>query len=284
LTRLVSLAAVAAMASAGPALLATPAQAAGAPPQFYSNGKPLTTTPVPVTLWGEVTLTGGPTCHDVMSASVWNEGGQGVGQIEGFATSGCHELYWEKCALAICPLSGFETGELPFVVEKREAEVCSDILKTELSECRGIGERTVEILTLRLRRRIGLPWRLRLVRAVEEEEAAILAEIGVPSAGETCYPREVVEGKEVAAQWEKVPPGCIRLNVIVPKVPSETMIYGTLKPRLVNGAGNGLDTSHLELGPEAGQLTTTGEAKPEIGSQGQIKLTGSEARELITAR
>jgi hypothetical protein len=255
--------------------------------QWVLNAKLASGQPTSVTLWGEVTLSGGPfseiTCQDIMSGSVWNENGRGVGQVEGFATGGCENAYLQHCLLEECPFAFFESGELPLVVEKREAETCIDRTKTELNLCPP-PERKPELLTLHLRRLIGLPWKLRLARETREEEPAIVVEIGLPPSGETCYPKEVLEGKEVAARWERVPSGCVRLDEIVPRYPAEDVFYGTLTPRLVNGAGNGLNASHLELGAAAGQLALEGSTAPAIGSQGQIKVAGSEARELITAR
>jgi hypothetical protein len=287
-----SLAAIAAVASPGAALLATPAQAAAEPPpQFYSNGKLLTTTPVQVTLWGEVTLPveglGGLTCQDLMSGAVWNEHGEGVGQIEAFAAvSGCK--YRPPAGVESFPHPASDTGELPFAAEKREAEVCSEATKTEMTQCPGSQERKVEVLPLRLRRRAAsLPWNLRLTREVREEEPAVVAEIGRTTGGETCYPKEVVEGKEVAAQWEKVPPGCIRINRLgvasTGVVVNEDVLYGSLKPVLVSGAGNGLNASRLELNSAAGQLAAGGNTTPQYATTGVIELTGTEARELISA-
>jgi hypothetical protein len=273
-------------------VLAPAAQAAEeVPPQFNINGKLVPSTgSVPVTLWGELKLAtkgGVPvTCHDVMSASVWNEGGRGVGEIEGLGAPRCeYNPPLEGCAQGICA-KAFETGELPFALESREAEVCSEILKTELSKCPSAAERTIEVLTLHLRRRVGLPWKLRLIREVREEEPAIVAEIGLPPGGQTCYPKELVAGKEVAAQWEKAPAGCIRMTVLLEEAGTdvEVVVYGVLKPRLVNGAGNGLNASRLEFGPSAGLLVPSNGEAPETEASGTVKLSGSEARELITAK
>jgi hypothetical protein len=121
---------------------------------------------------------------------------------------------------------------------------------------------------------------------MREEEPAIVAEIGVPPSGQTCYPKEVVGGKEVAAQWEKAPAGCIRLTVLLEEAATaiEVVLYGVLKPRLVSGAGNGLNASHLEFGPSAGLLVPSNGEAPETEASGSVKLTGSEARELVTAK
>jgi hypothetical protein len=263
-------------------------------PQFYSNSRLLTTAHVPVTLWGELELfsaaLGELKCHDdVMSGSVWNEEGHGVGQMEGFAVSQCTDPTLENppfkapCTPRTCgPYTIFATGELPVAEENREAEICREETKPELRECPSSAERVIEAIPLRMKRRIGLPWKLRLIGEVREEEQAVVAEVGVPRAGETCYPKEIVEGREVAAEWQKVPGGCMRVGVMAQQVPIELVAYGALKPRLVNGAGNGLDASRLEFENASGRLVHT-EGVPEIASQGTFRMSGSEARELIKA-
>jgi hypothetical protein len=277
---------------ASSALLAC-AQAASAQESavFYANGHALTSAPVPVTLWGEVNLqsatVGEVSCHQVMAGSLSNEGTQGVGVLEGLGTSACKapslekllELFYET------KVTVFSSAELPFEPEEREAEVCTEAAKTELSQCLNKSERTTKQLPVQLRRRPpSFPWKLKVVKEVREEEPAAVLEIGAAPAGESCYPTEIVEGKHVAAKWERVPPGCVRLNVIAQQVPDELVFYGVLRPRLVNGAGNGLNASKLEFNAEAGKLVSYKNESPETYGQGSLKLDGSEARQLITAR
>jgi hypothetical protein len=294
LRRRISLALIVAVASAGAAAVATPAQAAIFAPLFYSNAKPLTTTPVPVSLWGALKLNskfaGEITCErDVLSGSVWNHLEGGEGRLEGMGATPCKAPVLERneCPLFLeCPnLTVFMTAELPLEVEEREAEMCSDETKRELSQCPAKTERVIEPpLPLRIRRRTAsLPWSLELISSEWEEESGVpVARIGLP--GETCYPKEIVEGKQVAAKWTKVPAGCIRLDVVIPEIPHELVFYGELVPRLFSGAGNGLDASSLAFNKEAGYIVSENEAVPETYSEGRLHITGSEARELITAR
>jgi hypothetical protein len=275
--------------------LTTPAQAE-VPPQFYSNASKLGTTPVQVTVWGEVklesTADGEIVCHDVMSASVWNEGGRGKGALEGWGTNACKAprleeelniLYAKAIAEGVIkgPLTVFATGELPLELEPREAETCLEKAKTEVSQCPNKSERSVTALPLRVRRRpSSFPWKMRLLRETREEEPEQpVAEIGIPSSG-TCYPLE--GGK--SAKWEAVPAGCIRIDIISPQIPDELIFYGVLKPRFVNGAGNGLNASKLAFNPEGGNIVSNRNEGPETYGLGELKFSGSEARELITAK
>jgi hypothetical protein len=291
LRRLGSLAAIAAVASAGAAPLAAPAQAAVFAPLFYSNAKPLTKTPVSVTLWGELklnsTAVGEIACNAVLTASVWNEASRPAGAVQSLTSPRCkapvlETQYENVCRFTGCPPTVLVSGELPLEVEVREAEVCSEEVKTELSECPAKAERRMESLPLRIRRRtVSFPWSLRVQE--HEDEGGVVREaiLGIPPASQSCYPTEIVEGVQRFVQWEKVPPGCIKLDVMVPQAPVELVFYGSLVPWWINGAGNGLDASHLEFRREAGELVSSTEGVRATWSTGSLKSTGSESRELI---
>jgi hypothetical protein len=259
----------------------------GQPAGFYENGRLLTTTPVPVVMAGQIALKGSPsgpaeeiTCHDIISGSVWNEGGRGVGRLEGLSASECTRFSTAECAKgAECRAYTFQSGEMPLELEYRQAEVCSEASKRELSQCPNPSERSAQTIPVHVRRRAAsFPWKMQLVTEERQEEQVSVLEIGVPPAGESCYPKELVEGKPAGAKWEKVPAGCIRVDLIAPSVPVEQVYYGTLRPRVLNGAGNGLDASRLQFNTEAGALTGP------WSSQGELRIFGSEASELITAR
>jgi hypothetical protein len=275
-------------------------------PEFYENAHKLSTTPVQVSLWGEIALhsaaEGEIVCHDVMSASVWNEKEQGKGLIEGWGTNACKAPELEKALEELyktaieqgkikAPLTVFATSELPLEVEHREFETCSEEAKTELSLCPYKNERKIEPLpevyganeppAIRIRRRpASFPWKMELIRAEREEEPGVpVLRIGLP--GEQCYPKEIVEGKEVPANWTKVPAGCERIDIVSPQIPDELMFYGAQAPRYVSGAGNGLNASHMEFNREAGFIDSNRNEGPETYSVGQLHIGGSEARELI---
>jgi hypothetical protein len=67
------------------------------------------------------------------------------------------------------------------------------------------------------------------------------------------------------------------MNLIAPSVPIEQVYHGTLRPRVLKGAGNGLNASRFEFNNEAGALGPW-------SSEGALRVFGSEASELITAR
>jgi hypothetical protein len=270
------------------------------PPQFHENGHILTTSHVEGVFWGTVKLVssaeGEIVCHNIMSGSVWNEGERGLGALEGWGTNACKAETLEhgleglfekpiKEGKIKTPITVYASSELPLELEEREAEVCSAETKTYLEECKNTSERGVEHLPLRIRRQpASFPWNIRLIRQEREEEKVIVAELGVPPTGQSCYPKEVVEGKEVPAKWEKVPVGCVRIDIISPQIPDELMFYGSLKPRFVSGAGNGLDASHFEFDKEAGLLESNKLEAPETFTEGNLKVDGAEARELIWAK
>jgi hypothetical protein len=271
------------------------------PMQFASNGRLLTSAPVPVTLYGELKLTnaalGEIACNVVLSGSVWNQARRGAGTLEGLTAPRCNAPTLENvyedplCTPAkgcekVRPLTVFVTAELPLEAEEREAEVCAEEAKTEVSQCPNSSERTVQALSLRLRRRTpSFAWKLEPAEeeSVELEGAPYLV-LGIPPEGQSCYPTELVEGKQVAARWQSVPAGCIRLDIVVPQVGFEGVVYGTLEPGFTSGAGNGLDASRLELEYGFGKLVSGAPEGREFTAKGIIRLGGSEARELITPR
>jgi hypothetical protein len=281
--------------------LAPAATAAGTAfePRFRSNAKLLTSTPVSITAWGELKLTspalGEVACDVVMAASVRNEAGRGVGAVEGLTAPRCRAPTIESVYEATyctpekgCPKppAVFETAELPLQAEPREAEVCAEEAKTELSQCPNSLERSVQSLPMMrgaLRRRAAsTPWKLQLITSFFEEAAGPGLQLGGAPGGAACYPKETVEGKQVAAKWQSVPAGCIRLDLVVPGDGFEEVIYGSAEGPFVNGAGNGLDASYLNFTLFASKLTSEGAAAPEFTTAGTIRLDGSEARELIT--
>jgi hypothetical protein len=272
------------------------------PPQFYSNGKPLTSAHVPVTIRGSSTLhsttAGAFTCRDVLSASVWNAAGRGVGEIEGVDTT-CEPFFLpptepetaeRHCLAGGCPVS--DAAELPLEVEQRQASACTDPTKTELSQCPALSERSTITVPLDVKRRgSSLPWKLELTRGVREEENGVLAKVGLSEFGEPgtaegqttkCYPKETVGTEVRPAVFGKVPAGCLVINLVVTPL-FEFVYYGTQEIWLVNGAGNGLDASHLEF-LRAGALFSSGGGEGQAELTGRLRIAGAEAQELITAR
>jgi hypothetical protein len=131
---------------------------------------------------------------------------------------------------------------------------------------------------------------MELVKETREEAKVNVARIGVPPAGKTCYPKEKVieNGVELErpANWEQVPVGCIRIDVISPQIPAEQVFYGTWEPTFVSGAGNGLNPSKFEFGEEgiSGHLLAEDEIAPQTSVAGEFKIAGSADEQLIFAK
>lgn len=305
-------ASVFAMALLTLALTAVQAEASEEPPKWHSNGHEVGTQHLPVTIWGEMQLNsealgegteGEIHCQNVMGASVWNEAPKGLGEVEGWGTNACKAPELEKALNEIYhtpieegkirgPLTVFATAEMPQVVELREAVVCSESNKSKLSECPNSSEREPQTLIWHARRSVSsFPWKIETQKGTRNGEKATILKLGVPPTGQTCYPKEKVPNPEepgseieVPAKWEKVPSGCIAINVVAPEIPAEIVFYGTLEPRLVNGAGTGLDPSKLEFGTVAGDLTTRENLAPQTTDEGELKLGGWESNQLIFAK
>lgn len=300
-----------------------PAGSAGAetPPLLYKNFTQLgASPPEQVFGWGQVTFDvsgiGNIHCSALMQGSVSNSGGVGVGEVTDFTSAHCEEPPPRLCEEegARLPCEGFRhdfiTMEMPPAAVGRGAELCGGIEKPPCLEppassreaefCREAGrapaqcpeeaERETGTLYTRIARRESPPWQLQLVRGEREEEEAVLARLGGP--GSSCYPTEkvVVEGKEVErrANWEAVPAGCVKLNLVFPQAPLEIVCYGKLEVWLLNGVRTGLFPSRLEF-VEAGKLiagsaSVSGPPQEEAVLTGSMTLVGSRQLELITAK
>ncbi len=242
-------------------------------------------------------------CHNAMNLSIWNEAGKGVGQFEGWGTNACTAPTLEE-TLRITyehainegkiksPLTVFATSELPLKVEYREGEVCTEESK-KIAECESPSQREkLENLVSGLRRRAtSFPWKTSLARtvSVETEEEIIEDKIGAPISTGTCFPTETIKenGEEITvpASWEKVPAGCVKINVVCPQIPAEVVFYGQLNPELINGVKNGLSPSRMKfIAAESGDLIASEGEAPQTKTAGEIKFMGMNGEELLTAK
>jgi hypothetical protein len=302
---MVMLLAVAGLSGAG----ATQA-AAEAPPLWHSNSHEVSNQPIPTTIWGELKLSsealgtsgeGEIHCKNVMGSSVYNEGGKGLGSIQGWGTNACKAPQLEEALSSLyknlceqkrlkCPITVFATAELPIEQEEREAEVCSEESKTKLKECPSETERETKMVLWHTRRETSsFPWKFELTRAERKEEPVNVLRIGIPPAGKSCYPTELVtlengEEAEEPAKWQNVPAGCVKITVVAPQVPDEVVFYGSLEPTLIDGAGNGLNASRIVFNAEAGKLKAEKGSAPDTTSSGTLRIAGSEAEQLIFAK
>jgi len=283
--------------------------ASAAEPQFYANNVKLSSTPRNVFAWGEIALpAAGLKCTALVQALVWNSGERAVGEVTSFNTDRCQSEEFEPLLTQagkpdFCtPERGCGNGpiylsaEEPLRLEREEGEVCAGGAPN-LRECDTDVETERERASLitRVARRSSLPWSLTLTNGERSGEQVHLLEMGQP--GASCYPKEdaVVEGNEVERPvgFEKVPAGCVKIDVIAPLLPAEFDYYGRLEITLTNGLRNGLTPSRLEF-IEAGSLQDgggleepTGAITPVRGTtpvEGEMTLEGFHGLEVITAK
>jgi hypothetical protein len=82
----------------------------------------------------------------------------------------------------------------------------------------------------------------------------------------------------------ELPSGCVGLDVVIPQIPIEIPVYGSVEALWQNGEGSGADPSDTAFEPQwYGTLTD------ELGSErgyisGEEKVLGEEGQSLITMR
>jgi hypothetical protein len=320
LIRLASVAATAAV------LLPTAVAQAEVAPKAYSNGKVLSTLHVPIIGVGEIKLKseviGVVKCENTFYGEGWNQvvGSEtrGVGEIDGWGTSGCeaptyvptleiadtkqiekHEVVCQggypgteigknKC------FTVFATAELPLETEKVEAEVCAKEGET-LAKCNKepSEKKTVKLISAVRRRIASTPWKAELIKGEREEEEVVLQRTGVHTFGEAgrgeyaqnesgpCYPKEGAK----PASWKAVPSGCVVVNIVFPQIPDEILFYGSQEARGINGSKNGLFPSTLEFNEESGSFfSSENSAGVNNRTFGSVKTIGSNSVELLTSK
>jgi hypothetical protein len=286
------------------AILATPCvPAAAAFPLWHSNGTllgegRLPGSVIPFIARGEVSLrsTEGPGfgCEVAEEGRVFNEAGHGRGEITRFGAWDCSEPFVGSCSgpehrgPTLCEAKVTLTTEMPLETSLREGEVCRK-LGAALRECPLASEREAQnVISSYSRGTSSLPWRLELTSGERGEEPATLQRTGLHEYGEAgsateantaCYPKE----GEHAANYQELPSGCLALNVVVPAIPLEMVFYGSQELWLINGAGNGLDASRLEL-TQAGELFSSQSVGGTGLLRGRLKIFGAESVGLIVGR
>jgi hypothetical protein len=308
------LSSVAAAMVAASATIPTPAQAE-APPLVYVNVNKtlLSTVHVPMFANGHLqlhsTVLPKISCANIFWGEAWNahENNEATkpehayGEVLGWATSSCT---WERTGPEPLlepppervreehiplPITVTASSEMPAEKTFRQGEICKEETKT-LSQCPLASEReTKAIITSYRRRASSFPWKVELIRGEREEEKGVLAKIGLAEYGEAgtaqaqstkCYPKEGTS----PASFEKVPPGCIGVDIIFPQIPYEFAYYGTAEIWAVNGAGNGLDPSQLQWPAPAGNFFSSKGSEGEASTTGTLKLSGAAAVQLMTAK
>jgi hypothetical protein len=292
------------------------ARAEEPPPKAYSNFKALTETHATIVAHGTIQLhssaLGHIECENTFFAEGWNahEHGEsskplrGYGEVLGWGTSQCtapEEIAsiearknFIKEEHIPTPITVLASAEPPIEFSGvRQGEICKEESKS-LQACSATTEREVKELTEigGFHRRVSsLPWKVELIRGERDGEEGTLQKIGLHEFGESgtarehttkCYPTEVFLEMTVPALFEKVPSGCILVDIIFPQVPYEFTFYGTQEIWGVNGAGNGLDPSRLKF-LESGTLFSPREGEGFGETTGQVTILGAEGLQLIQA-
>jgi len=273
--------------------LGLPAMAGAAQPHWYANGRLASNEPVK--LWaggagGTPVLTfrspvlGEIACAKALIAGVVATGADGGATMGGSGRanlSGCSDPQLQRNLEETyhLPISVSVTAELPF--EDRgtpaEGEVCK-VAGKRPSECPNGSEReTVAVVQPAwepptIVRPHNNFWESTLASGTREDEKVVLVEIGIPAeGGGTCYP--------TSKRWTEVASGCVELNVIVPQLGIEDVLFGKLVPNILNGIKNGLSPSTLEMVGEADavdKLQSNEGSLGEVTVDGMLRLTGGE--------
>lgn len=265
-------------------------------PVWRGNGFLVSSEPRRTLVWGPVALVtpaGTITCRTMsFETLVSNQGVHGLSQSEGPGAQRCtdQELERKECPVAQpgesrCAI--FLTAEMPILrYQEQEGLVCK-IAGDSPQQCPESELERRTVFTKAIRRPPGASLSGELEYGVREEERATLYRLGVGAEGKSCYPKEktIVEGHEVElpASWESVPPGCIRLDVVAPRLGIEPVYYGALEPRILTGSKNGLFPSTLVFGNPAGELVSSEGAEGEATLEREMTIEGAAHEELIGA-
>jgi len=139
------------------------------------------------------------------------------------------------------------------------------------------------------------PWNVEAICAVHEHEKVTVIKIGVPTGAPEsksgCESAEAeaseadaeVAGGEGCYASSPAPQGCVDVLVINPVLGLEVSYGGTLRARVINGAGNGLDQSQWTMpGSAVDELRCQAPAGCAAGTMsGELKVQGYEAVQLI---
>jgi len=140
-----------------------------------------------------------------------------------------------------------------------------------------------------------LPWTFEASCGQREGEVVSIVKIGIPAtAGEPAASCRSEATEDASAQSEvangegcyasdPAPQGCVGLTVIAPSLGLELEYGGTLRAKVINGAGNGLDQSQWVVqGAAGGELRCEAPAGCQAATVlGELKVQGFEAVQLI---
>jgi hypothetical protein len=142
------------------------------------------------------------------------------------------------------------------------------------------------------------PWSVEVSCGVREEERVSIVRIGIPAgageapsgcaseATESATAQSEVTNGEGCYATDPAPQGCVGLAVFAPSLGLELEYGGTLRAKVINGAGNGLNQSRWVLaGAASGALRCEAPAGCQAATAvGEFKVQGFQAAQLIQVR
>ncbi len=275
----------------------------------------------PTVSWGPLTLhaegfgPAGVHCTSTSTGRLWNEyeGAEtenplrAYGVINAWGTADCTApelLEPIEHESGTGPITVFVTGEKSLQERTREAEACAvserGVYK-RLAECPPTERTHAQLVSEVNRQNTSLPWKAEMIRGrTSAGESVVLQRIGIASYGE-CGPGEgeasatdpvrcrAREGNSrcfpASPTLTEIPAGCIELNLVIPQIPIEIPLYGSVEETWRNGVGTGVDPSRLELEQGwSGALLSPREPENNASFGADAKVLGEESQALLTMR
>ncbi len=276
--------------------------------------------PAPIIGWGPIVLHGATSsetikCTAIYTGTAWREHENAVesaeirsyGLIEGWTDDQCTAPALVKSfekSIGVTHLSIVVTDEPPLEETYINAESCN---KAEvkaghdrLGECPLATEREAEDWPENVwRQKQTMPWKEEVVwgQPHMSEEETVQVRIGLASFNE-CGPGEDEETEgnpercrarqlnskcyPASENFAEVPAGCIKLNVVIPQIPIEMPVYGSLEATWRNGAGNATDPGRIEAEEAySGTLLADEGSGTNFTLSGTIKEMGETDQGLI---
>jgi hypothetical protein len=272
--------------------------------------------------WGSIGLTGGLSsyplsCTSLMNGILWREHEHSVeaepirtyGSIEGWGATQCSApsllAEWKRTT-GDAGLSVFATAEQPLEESTQEGEICDAAEyrrgHNKLSKCPLASEREdKQLITSAMRPERTLPWKEEFVwgRSKAFNQPGVQVRLGMGTYGE-CGPgteEEPANGAQqtctaqqqntacypASGEVSEVPAGCIRLTVVIPQIPVELPVYGSLEAIWRNGTGSGLTPGSMELWEGYdGQLLPNESGGSAMNVRGDIREIGEAGQALLT--
>ncbi len=258
-------------------------------PQLYDNFRELKT-PVGALGWGPITMTipaleTEVECLNLGFGSAWNEGSPSLGHGQVLGWSGAGNA--SKTGTELNRECKFKKGG------SIEAWISDE---PALTQSGGVGEHTGPL---------SVPWNVELRCGEREETQVTIVKIGQPN-GAAPTPgceSEATEVGEIKKEEEErrgcyatpVPAGCIKVNVVQPALGLETVFEGSVRARVLDGSGNGLNASRLrfeeyvrenptENGQNGGFLRLSTQFADKGHLVGEVKVSGLAGDELLQSK